>query len=201
MFRAANLISTALRLFVAALLLAGVASPAGAQVRAFKISGSGIGPVGLPLPGDPPRYHWNIGQGTELGRYFGEGKVKTDTAIFDLGNHRIYGEFGSGAPFVFTAANGDKLVTWFGNVNYGATKPGTYELTVLDFDPATGQFLVNAKWVAEFVVQPGNSTGRFAGVTGSWIMYAQTDKPFLIPSADNVYYSWQGEGRLKFPKP
>lgn len=170
-----------------------------AQVKPFKIVGAGVGPTGLPLPGDSPRLHWAIGQATHLGRYRGEGTLQTDTAVFDLPNGRITGKFGSGSPFVFTAANGDKLVCVYGRTNFGAAQPGSYELTVLDV-LGTGQLLVNARFVAEFVVQPNESTGHFAGVTGSWTMYAQTDKPFLIPSGDPVSYSWQGEGRLNFPK-
>jgi len=201
MFRSANLVSTALRLLVAALVLAGFAVQTDAQVKPFKISGGGIGPTGLPLPGQDPRPHWNIGQATELGRFYGEGAVKTDSAVPDLANGRITGQFGSGAPFVFTAANGDKLVTWYGNTLHGATQSGSFVLTIVGVDPNTQQLLVNAAWIAEFVVQPGDSTGRFAGVTGSWVMYAQTTRPFILGSSDPVYYSWQGEGRLKFAKP
>lgn len=175
-----------------------------AQVKPFKIVGSGIGPTGLPLPGEPPRMHWAIGQATHLGRYYGEGGLQNATATLPPVNGRISGNFGSSSPFVFKAANGDKLACYYGRTFDASGQPdgfnGSYELTIVDVLPS-GQLLVNAKWIAEFVVQPDESTGHFAGATGSWTMYAQTDKPFLIPAADPVYYSWQGEGRLSFPKP
>ncbi len=35
--------------------------------KAFKISGSGIGTEGLPLPGEDLRPHWIVGNATHLG--------------------------------------------------------------------------------------------------------------------------------------
>ena len=77
--------------------------------KAFKISGSGIGTEGLPLPRQDPRPHWIVGNATHLGRHDGDGSVKTDSAVYDpdigdLGG--FVGDFGSGDPFVFRAANG-----------------------------------------------------------------------------------------------
>ncbi len=51
--------------------------------KAFKISGSGIGTEGLPLPGEDPRPHWIVGNATHLGRHGGDGSVKTDSAVYD----------------------------------------------------------------------------------------------------------------------
>jgi hypothetical protein len=59
--------------------------------------------------------------------------------------------------------------------------------------------VVEALWIAEFVTLPDQSTGKFAGVTGSWIMVARS-APFVLGSADPVYYWWQGEGRLRFAR-
>jgi hypothetical protein len=173
-----------------------------AQVKPFKISGGGVGPSGLPLPGQPAREHWANGEATHLGRYYGKGTLRNDFInLTDAANGRITGLFGSDEPFIFIAANGDRLACYYGRVDKGAQAPGSYVLTILDVDTSTNQFLVNAEWIAEFVVQPEKSTGRFAGATGSWIMYAKSVKPFLVPSTDPVYYVWQGEGRLTFPKP
>jgi hypothetical protein len=87
----------------------GLASPqARAQiVKPIKISGEGVGPLGLPLPGQPPRPHWAAGQATHLGDYYGIGEVETDSASFQH-DWTITGEFGSGSPFVFSGANGDQ---------------------------------------------------------------------------------------------
>jgi hypothetical protein len=51
--------------------------------------------------------------------------------------------------------------------------------------------------VAEFVAVPSESTRKFAVVTGSWVMYAQSG-PFVLGSDDPVFYSWEGEGQLTF---
>jgi hypothetical protein len=169
-----------------------------AQVKAFKISGSGVGPDGLPLPGQDPRMHWIVGNATHLGRHYGEGTVQTDSAALDPSTGKIAGEFGSGSPFVFVGANGDRLACYYGRTDFGAAKPGSFELTILG-DLGGGVLLVQAAWIAEFVAQPDESTGKFAGVTGSWIMYAYS-APFSLGSNDPVYYSWEGSGKLTFSK-
>jgi hypothetical protein len=195
--------ATTLAGLLAAVLLCGAPAPARAQVsKPFKIVGAGAGPIGLPLPGQDPRPHWAIGQATELGRYDSEGTVRTDSAAI-TGPTTIEGEFGSGGPYTFIAANGDKLVVYYGRTDHGADEPGTFTLTILDVlgvtDAGDPILLVKAHWIAEFVVQPDLSTGRFRGVTGSWIMDAFSD-PFVLGSDDPVGYSWSGEGRLLFPK-
>ncbi len=169
-----------------------------AQVeKPFKITGQGIGPDGLPLPGEAPRMHWIIGEATHLGRHYGEGTVRTDSAVLQS-NGTITGEFGSGDPFVFTGANGDQLVCYYGRTDFGASQPGTFTLTILEVLP-NGALVVEAEWIAEFVVQPQDSTGKFAGATGSWIMYAYSE-PFVLGTSDPVYYWWQGNGTLTFKK-
>jgi hypothetical protein len=192
-----KLVTTSLAALVAVLALAcGVAQ---AQTKPFKISGAGVGPFGLPLPGEEPREHWIVGEATFLGRHFGEGTVQTDTAQFDPLTGQITGEFGSGSPFVFTAANGDELVCWYGRTDHGASEPGTFDLTIVGI-LEDGSLLVMAQWIAEFVPDPDESTGRFEGVTGGWVMYAWTTQPFVLGSDDPVYYAWQGQGTLTFPK-
>jgi hypothetical protein len=176
-----------------------LSSPRGhAQVvKPFKITGSGVGPQGLPLPGQPPRPHWIVGNATELGRHFGYGTVETDTAAFDPATGKIAGTFGSGSPFTFIAANGDLLVCYYGRTDHGASTPGTFELTIVDV-LADGSLLVQALWIAEFVPVSDACTGRFAGVSGGWVMYA-TSEPFVLASSDPVNYSWEGQGFLTFP--
>jgi hypothetical protein len=139
-----------------------------------------------------------VGVATHLGLHYGEGTVQTDTAVPDLANGRITGEFGSGSPFVFRGAHGDKLAVHYGRTDFGAEVPGEFVLTILEVGQ-DGSLLVEALFIAEFVVQPGLSTGKFAGATGSWIMYAWT-APFVLGSDDPVYYSWAGEGKLKLKK-
>jgi hypothetical protein len=143
--------------------------------------------------------HSALDPGNATCRYRGQGTVRTDTAVPDFATGTISGEFGSGSPFVFTGADGDKLVTWYGRTEHGASEPGTFVLTIEDVLD-DGSLLVNACWIAEFVAQPDDSTGKFAGATGGWVMYAWTTEPFVLGSTDPVFYAWEGEGSLEFVK-
>ncbi|MSR60202.1 MAG: hypothetical protein EXS05_21615 [Planctomycetaceae bacterium] len=179
-------------------LLVADSQSAESQVKPFKISGSGVAPQALPLPGQDPRPHTiDVGNATHLGRYTGVGSVKTDSAAFNPLTGTIQGEFGSGDPFVFIGANGDELVCHYGRTDKGAAEPGTFELTIVGFTEL-GELIVEAAFIAEFVPQP-ESTGKFAGVTGGWIMYAWTE-PFVLGSTDPTDYWWEGEGSLTFKK-
>jgi hypothetical protein len=113
---------------------------------------------------------------------------------------KLSGTFGSADPFTFIAANGDKLVTQYGNQKFGASKPGTYQLTVVGFTQGENPIpIVTAVFVAEFVVQPRESTGRFAGATGKWVMEART-APFVLGSTTPLPYVWQGRGTITMPR-
>lgn len=173
------------------------ATSASAQEKAFKISGEGVAPQGFPLPTQDPRPHWVAGVATHLGLHTGEGSVETDTADFSEFPVRITGKFGSGQPFVFVAANGDKLVCDYGRGTNGEFE-GDFELMIVDFDDPFRP-LVQALFLAEFVPRAEESTGRFAGITGSWFMVATTDT-FVLGATDPVGYQWTGEGKLKFAK-
>jgi hypothetical protein len=179
-----------------ALLLLIAQDSAHAQLKPFKVRGAGVGTLGLPLPGQDPRPHWIVGQATHLGRHYGEGAVRTDTAEFDPESGKITGEFGSGAPFVFIGANGDELVCHYGRTDFGASQPGTFELTIVGVLD-DGSLVVEALWIAEFVPLSDECTGKFAGITGSWIMFASSE-PFVLGSNDPVHYQWEGEGALRF---
>ena len=161
-----------------------------AQTVQFAINGSGYGPKGLPLPGQPPRLHWATGYGTGLGHYMGVGEVQTDTATFHA-NGDITGQFGSPVAFRFVGSNGDVLACYYGNTDFGASQPGTFELIPVGI----GVFI--AQFIAEFVPYDPECTGKFAGVSGSWTMFAWTE-PFLLGSTEPVAYSWAGYGRLTF---
>jgi hypothetical protein len=190
-----NRVVCPLAALVVTLIVAG--PPSRAQVvKPFQIRGEGVGPLGLPLPGQDPREHWIIGEATHLGRHAGEGTVRTDSADFDPDTGQIVGQFGGGSPFVFVGANGDRLVTWYGRTDHGASEPGSFALTILGAT-GDGALIVQALWIAEFVAVPEESTGKFAGVTGSWVMIARSE-PFVLGSDDPVAYSWEGQGWLTF---
>lgn len=164
-----------------------------AQTVPFHITGAGAGPTGLPLPGQPPRTHWSVGTATSLGPYFSQGKLIN--LSFNPATFR--GTFGSSGGHTFTAANGDKLVTNYGSATVGDGKIGNYKLTVVGV--TTSGVYVTARFVAEFVVDPTKSTGKFAGANGSWLMTAQST-PWLLGSNDPLGYYWYGDGELKLKK-
>jgi hypothetical protein len=188
------------RLVALSLLLSGLllfAGSAQAQVtKPFKVSGGGLAPDGLSFL----TYHWAVGQATHLGQYAGEGNFDIYTLNPPDADHpnSFTGTFGSHDPFVFTAANGDELVCYYGRDDKGADGAGTFELTIVGVTEGGG-LIVDAVFIAEFVAQPVESTGRFAGATGGWIMYAETE-PFVLGSTDPVEYSWEGEGELTLEK-
>jgi hypothetical protein len=191
MFR--NRLFMALALCAPALVL--TPSRAAAQAQPFTITGNGIGAHGLPLPGEPARPHWAVGTATGLGDYYGHGTVETDSAALQP-NGTITGEFGSGSPFVFSNPSGDKLVCWYGRTDHGASEPGSFVLTIVGI-LEDGSLVVEAAWIAQFVAVPYQSTGTFAGVTGSWVMYAYSE-PFVLGSNEPVVYWWEGTGTLTF---
>jgi hypothetical protein len=196
-FRKIRLKSIVVPLTAIVAVLALGSSPVMAQEKPFKISGAGIAPDGIPLPGESAP-HWSIGKATHLGKYYGEGAVHTNriTGIDEDGV--ISGEFGSAEPFVFIGANGDRLSCQYGRDDLprsdgGATNPGTFELFPL------GDGVYIAHWIAEFVPVVSQCTGKFKGISGSWIMYAVSE-PFVLGSTDPAGYSWQGEGTLTFAR-
>jgi hypothetical protein len=89
-------------------------------------------------------------------------------------------------------------VCYYGRTDHGADTPGTFTLTIVNALP-DGSLIVRAEFVAEFVVQPTLSTGRFAGATGNWVMYAYT-APFVLGASDPIPYAWDGIGLVTLRK-
>ena len=156
-----------------------------AQVKPFKITGGGTAPDGIPLPvidgGSGTAPHSAVGNANFLGKYSGEGEVETLTASFNS-DGTVTGTFQSPVPFVFTGANGDILACYYGNTDYGAENVGKFTLVPV---PGFGGWYV-AFFVAEFVPYDPDCTGKFQGVSGSWIMYAAMSDPFELGSTDPV---------------
>ena len=148
-----------------AMITAFATSDSQAQVsKAFRITGSGIIPEGVPLPGEPPRAHWIAGNATHLGKHTGNGSVQIANADFSDFPNCITGNFGSGVPFEFVGANGNKLVCEYGRDENGEAV-GFFKLTILEIN-LDGTLLVEADWLAQFVTRGDLSTGKFAGVLG-----------------------------------
>jgi hypothetical protein len=179
-------------LFVLALSVAFLPGRVQAQVeKPFKISGGGFAPGGLSLIPGVPAYHNATGNATELGSYTGEGFF----TLLDL-PVQLTADFSSAPYFVFTAANGDKLVMTYGDVDNGASLPGEVTLTPV----GDGSF--TAVFVAEFNPVPAKCTGRFAKLTGGgFIMVAKSTPFFLLLNelkSTPFAYTWQGTGSLTF---
>jgi hypothetical protein len=159
-----------------------------AQVKPFKVTGGGFADY-IPVTTGNPVFHFAEGQATELGRYYGEGRVQLNQFTSPT-----TAEFSSAEPFVFTAANGDQLAFTYGDTSNGAEQPGQVELFYV------GDGLFVAVWVAEFNPVPERCTGRFEDViAGSFIMVAVTE-PFVLGATDPVAYTWDGEGWIEFDK-
>lgn len=158
----------------------------------FEVSGGGPAPSGIPLFTGGTAEHFATGQATRLGSYSG-------SAVFEFGSFTNNdpstgtGSFKSVEPFLFKAPNGDQIA-----FDYGATDPGTFTI----MPQASGEIVV--EFVAEFTLDPSQSTGRFAKYSeGSFVMIATTE-PFSGVPNDNGFsqpfdYSWVGEGSISFP--
>jgi hypothetical protein len=163
-----------------------LACRADAQVKPFEVTGGGLAEY-IPTKVHEPVFHFAVGVATELGKYYGEGKVQLDQFT-----SATTADFSSAVPFVFTAANGDQLAFTYGDTNNGAKQPG--EVTL--YPVGGGEFV--AVWVAEFNPVPELSTGRFAKVIdGSFTMVA-VNEPFVLGAHDPVEYTWQGDGWIEF---
>ena len=91
-------------------------------VKPFKVVGAGTADY-VPVVPLVPVSHTASGEGTELGKYHGAGEVQL------LGfTGPTTADFDSGVPFVFVAANGDKLACTYGDTTNGAAGPGQVTL-------------------------------------------------------------------------
>jgi hypothetical protein len=165
--------------------------PVQAQVKPFKVTGGGFAPDGIALIPGTPAFHNATGQATELGEYTGAGNFQ----ILEY-TSALTAEFSSAPDFTFTAANGDKLVFTYGDVDNGAKQAGEVTLEPV----GDGSF--TAVFVAEFNPVPSKCTGRFAKVTaGSFIMIAKSEPFFLLGTTTTPFaYTWQGSGTITFAK-
>ena len=95
--------------------------------------------------------------------------------------------------FTFVAANGDKLVTHYGA---GFTGQVTAQLSA---DQTT---LLGVQFDAVFTIDGAQSTGQFAGASGSWRMIAHAESISLasmVPGYTAPFnYTWTGGGTIVF---
>ncbi len=163
---------------------------ADAHAQPFKIDGGGPAPQGLPLVPGTSAPHQATGNANYLGHY-------TSNGLFTLGSVAISPTGAVTGTFqgtcVFVAANGDHMATTYGD---GFTGTFTGQLN------ATGTAVDNLRFDAVFKVDPVNSTGRFAGATGSWRMIANASEVSLIYTTPgytaHFNYTWSGSGSITF---
>ena len=119
--------------------------------------------------------------------------------------YKLHGVHLSGPTYkagLMLSMTGQKFDYEFINLREGAGQKPEYKaksrwgqvpcLTVA----ATGRNLVQSAAILGYLAQ---ATGKFAGATGSWVMYARS-APFILGTNFPVDYSWEGEGRLTFRK-
>src|SRR2546430_14569713 len=122
MFRNAWLKPVVVSLAALAAVLSLPCPRAEAQVKPFKVVGEGVADY-IPFQLNDPVFHFAVGVGTDLGKYYGEGKV-----VLDRFTSATTAEFSSAVPFVFVAANGDRLACHYGRTDFGAAQPGKVQL-------------------------------------------------------------------------
>ena len=174
-------------------LLVAAGQRADAQVKPFKISGGGTADYIPTQPGQVPN-HISTGQATELGNHTGAGSLML-IGQTELGLPL----FKSATPYVFTAANGDKLAFTYGDTTNGAAGPGIVYPALVGGTPE--QPIVVATFDAEFNPYLPLCTGRFEKVVAGRVRMIAVTAPFKLgDTVDRVAYTWQGEGWLEFKK-
>ena len=160
------------------------------KARPFAITGGGPAPQGIALAPDVLVPHTATGVASFLGAYTGSGTFEQEDLIISPTGAVTANFQGS---FTFVAANGDKLVTHYGA---GFTGKLTGHLS------ADGTTLLGVQFDAVFTIDGAQSTGQFAGASGSWRMIAHADSISLasmVPGYTAPFnYTWTGGGTIVF---
>jgi len=195
MVRTSRLSAVVFPLIALVTLFALTPQRAEAQIKPFKVTGSGNAPEGLSLNLGNASPYTMSGTATHLGKYSGFG-IAYVTA-FDSGpfldGAALSGSFSGG--FVFVAANGDRLV---------CEHPGTFAV----YPDGEGRWyaIFDAIFTPTSLTIDGTtyeSTGRFLDVDGGFRMIATTEsfdidlENFVTSEFD---LSWVGDGWLDFPQ-
>jgi hypothetical protein len=165
----------------------------GPKALPFAVTGGGPAPVGLPLAPFVPGPHTATGTASFLGQYTGSGTFVHDLLVINPTTGAVTANFEG--TFTFVAANGDKLVTHYGT---GFTGKLTGQMS------ADGTAVVGVQFDAIFTIDGAQSTGQFAGASGSWRMIAHAASISLIslvPGYSAPFdYTWTGGGTITFAK-
>jgi hypothetical protein len=163
----------------------------GQKAQPFAINGGGPAPQGIALAPFVKVPHSATGTASFLGQYTGSGMFEHDPLVIDPATGLVTANFQG--TFTFVAANGDKLVTHYGT---GFTGKMTGHLS------ADGTAVVGVQFDAIFTIDGAQSTGRFAGASGSWRMIAHAESVSLasmVPGFTAPFdYTWTGGGTIIF---
>jgi hypothetical protein len=157
----------------------------------FAITGGGTAPQGIALAPFVLAPHPTAGTASYLGHYTGLGMFEHDPLVIDPTSGKVTANFQGECTFV--AANGDKLVTHYGT---GYTGKMVGQLS------ADGTAVQGVQFDAIFTIDGAQSTGQFAGASGSWRMIAHAENVPLagtIPGHTAPFnYTWTGGGTITF---
>jgi hypothetical protein len=160
----------------------------------FAVTGGSPAPQPLALAPYVLTPHSATGTASFLGQYTGSGVFQHDPLVIDPATGVVTANFQG--TFTFVAANGDKLVTHYGT---GYTGKLVGQLS------ADGSTIVSVQFDAIFTIDGAQSTGRFAGASGSWRMIANASNISLagmvvnnIPYTAPFDYTWTGGGTITF---
>lgn len=196
---------------LAPLILALSAFPAGdvwAQQRSFRMAGVGLAPEGISLAEEKP--HFSIGGGNVLGAHRGEGSfriVEGPVPVVDEQGNLIgfKATFTSGENgFVFRSRRGALATNYGEGPDDVPGVPGEVVLKILKAEPPV--FLVQARFLANFEIDPERSTGQFKGSKGRWYMDARSAGPFRLDTSTGtsdpfryVWWSLPRTGKIELP--
>jgi hypothetical protein len=163
----------------------------GPRAHPFAVNGEGPVPEGIALALFVTAPHSSTGTASFLGHYTGSGVFEHDPLVINPATGAVTTNFQG--TFTFVAANGDQLATHYGT---GFTGKLTGHLS------ADGTAVVGVQFDAVFTIDGAQSTGRFAGASGSWRMIAHANSISLISMVQGhtapFDYTWTGGGTILF---
>jgi hypothetical protein len=163
----------------------------GQKALPFAITGGTTAPQGIALAPFVQVPHPTTGTASFLGDYTGLGMFEHDPLVINPTTGAVTANFQGDCTFV--AANGDKLVTHYGT---GYTGKLTGQLS------ADHTAVVGIQYDAIFTIDGAQSTGQFAGASGSWRMIAHTSSISLVSNVPGFTapfdVTWTGGGTITF---
>ena len=168
-----------------------------AQNTPFQMAGLGDAPEGISLLEAKP--HTSIGGGNILGPHEGAGSFEIVDGPFPSFDSKgnlvaLTAAFTSGPTgYNFISRDGTLAIDYGVGPVGTAGVPGTVVLKVLRVDGPIA--LVSAHFLANFEIDPSESTGKYTGSRGRWLMDAKSTQPFrlnlLNGTSEPFRYVWR----------